>query len=124
MGVAGVTAWRVVTELAQVNDSDRVLVLGASGGVGSIIVSVARRLGATVWGQTGDAAKQTWVRERGAENVVVIGAGGLREAVRELKPTVVFDPLGNGFTGAATDALEESGRLVIFGTSGEATGHI
>jgi len=48
MGVAGVTAWRTVTELAQVTKDDRVLVLGAAGGVGSVIVSVAHRLGATV----------------------------------------------------------------------------
>ncbi len=41
MGVAGVTAWRVVTELAQVKPDDTVLVLGATGGVGSIIVSAA-----------------------------------------------------------------------------------
>jgi len=47
MGVAGVTAWRTVTELAQVKADDNVLVLGASGGVGGIIVAVARGLGAT-----------------------------------------------------------------------------
>lgn len=34
MGVAGVTAWRTVTELAQVTKDDRVLVLGAAGGGG------------------------------------------------------------------------------------------
>ena len=38
MGVAGVTAWRTATELARVTKDDRVLVLGAAGGVGSVIV--------------------------------------------------------------------------------------
>src|ERR1700728_3177993 len=41
MGIAGVTAWRTVTEYAQVTASDRVLVLGAGGGVGSIVVASA-----------------------------------------------------------------------------------
>src|SRR4051794_33465844 len=50
MGVAGVTAWRTATELARVTGDDRVLVLGASGGVGSILVSLCRSLGARVWG--------------------------------------------------------------------------
>jgi len=50
MGVAGVTAWRVVTEKARVRPDDRVLVLGASGGVGSIALSVVRSIGATAWG--------------------------------------------------------------------------
>ena len=60
MGVAGVTAWRTVTEKAGVRPDDRVLVLGASGGVGSVIVSIAHALGATVWGHTGNEKKASW----------------------------------------------------------------
>lgn len=62
MGVAGLTAWRTVTELAQVTKDDRVLVLGAAGGVGSVIVSLAHRLGATVWGQSDDPDGMAWQR--------------------------------------------------------------
>jgi hypothetical protein len=57
MGVAGVTAWRAVIEFARVKPDDTVLVPGASGGVGSIIVSVAHALGATVIG--GPATRTT-----------------------------------------------------------------
>ena len=117
MGVAGATAWQTVTEVARVTRDDQVLVLGASGGVGSIAVSVARALGATVWGQTGTTDKVDWVHARGADRVVTAGADTLVEAVRELRPTVVIDPLGDGFFGAAVEALAERGRLVIFGTS-------
>ena len=124
MGVAGVTAFRCVTERAQVTAGDRVLVLGASGGVGSIAVSIAAGLGATVWGQTGSAAKADWVRERGAEHVVVCDADGLVDAARELRPTVVLDPLGDGFTGAAIELLDNHGRLVLFGTSAAPTGEV
>lgn len=124
MGVAGVTAWRTVTEKARVGPEDRVLVLGASGGVGSIAVSVAASLGATVWGQTGSDDKAEWVRRRGAHRVVVGGAGPLVEAAGDLHPTVVIDPLGDGFTAAAIELLEERGRLVIFGTSADAKGEI
>ena len=46
MGVAGLTAWNVVTQSAQVTERDRVLVLGAGGGVGIPIVSVASSTGA------------------------------------------------------------------------------
>ena len=38
IGVVGVTAWNVVHKVGQVGSDDRVLVLGASGGVGSAIV--------------------------------------------------------------------------------------
>src|SRR5579862_4727262 len=45
MGVAGTTAWRTVTEVAGVKAHDRVLVLGASGGVGTMTVSLVKSLG-------------------------------------------------------------------------------
>jgi NADPH2:quinone reductase len=124
VGVAGVTAWRTVTELAQVTGDDRVLVLGASGGVGSIAVSVARSLGATVWGQTGSAEKAGWIEGQGAERVVVGDAETIGDELAGLQPTVVIDPLGGGFTGAAITAMTAHGRLVIFGTSAGAEGSL
>jgi NADPH2:quinone reductase len=127
LGVAGVTAWRTVHELAQVTSDDRVLVLGASGGVGSMIVSIVSRIGATVWGQTGDGAKRSFVAERGAQHVAVTSSSDLAPFVSELarlQPTVVFDPLGGPFFGAAVEAMAPRGRLVAFGTSADATGQV
>jgi NADPH2:quinone reductase len=117
MGVAGVTAWRTATEQARVTAEDRVLVLGASGGVGSMLVSLCRSLGARVWGQTGNPDKASFVTGQGAEEVVTAGADGLVAAVEPLNPTVVFDALGDGFSGAAIEALAPLGRLVSFGVS-------
>ena len=124
MGVAGVTAWRTVTEVARITSDDTVLVLGASGGVGSIIVSVAHDIGATVIGQTGDEGNSGWIRDRGADQVIVADAGRLADALAGLKPTAVFDGLGDGFTEAAVEALQPHGRLVLFGTSAGPQGHI
>lgn len=124
MGVAGVTAWRTVTELAQVKADDTVLVLGASGGVGSIIVSVAHALGASVIGQSGHEDNARWIKERGADHVVVADADNLSAAVAGLHPTAVFDGLGGGFTGAAVEALQPHGRLVLFGTSAAPEGQV
>lgn len=117
MGVAGVTAWRTATEQAQVTAEDRVLVLGASGGVGSMLVSLCRSLGARVWGQTGNPDKAAFVIGQGAEAVVTAAAADLVEAVEPLAPTVIFDALGDGFSGGAIEALAPFGRLVSFGVS-------
>jgi NADPH:quinone reductase len=117
MGVAGVTAWRTATEQAQVTADDRVLVLGASGGVGSILVSLCHSLGARVWGQTGSADKAEFITDQGAEEAVTAAAGELAKAVEPLAPTVVFDALGDGFSGAAIEALAPFGRFVCFGVS-------
>jgi NADPH2:quinone reductase len=117
MGVAGTTAWRTATEQARVTADDRVVVLGASGGVGSILVSICRSLGARVWGQTGNPDKAAFVTGLGAEEVVTAEAGELAAAVAPLAPTVVFDALGDGFSAAAVEALSPFGRLVSFGVS-------
>ncbi len=124
MGVVGVTAWRTVTELAEVTSADTVLVLGASGGVGSTIVSVASAIGATVIGHTGQQDSAGWVSERGADQVVVADAAGLGDALAGLHPTAVFDGLGDGFTGPAIEAMAPRGRLVLYGASAGPSGQL
>jgi NADPH2:quinone reductase len=117
MGVAGLTAWKVVREVGAVEAEDRVLVLGASGGVGTMIVSLARGAGATVWGQTGSPDKTKLIEEQGAERTIVASPEQLADAISDFEPTVVFDPLGDGFVQPVLDSLTPYGRLVSFGTS-------
>ncbi len=117
MGIAGLTAWQVVHELAEVQAEDRVLVLGAAGGVGSIIVSLGASAGATVWGQTGSETKAALIERQGAHYALVADGTGLAHALRDFHPTVVFDPLGGEFLAPAIEALVPRGRHVTFGTS-------
>jgi NADPH:quinone reductase len=117
MGIAGLTALNCVRELAKVTAEDRVLVLGASGGVGSMVVTLARAAGATVWGQTGSPDKAAAIAEQGAERVVVTGPEQLAEQVAGFAPTVAFDPLGGDFTAPLVEVLAARGRLVSFGVS-------
>lgn len=124
MGVAGLTAWRTVTELGQVGAGDTVLVLGASGGVGSVIVSLAHGLGATVIGQTGHAASRDFVASQGADHVLVSDGTDLAGQLADFPPTVVLDALGGRFTGQAIEALQPHGRLVLFGASAGAEGEV
>jgi NADPH2:quinone reductase len=117
MGVAGLTAWTTVCELGRVGGDDRVLVLGASGGVGTMIVSLAKAAGATVLGQTGSPDKTGGIESCGADRAIVAGPDELAEAIADFEPTVVFDPLGDGFVQPVLDSLAARGRLVSFGTS-------
>ncbi|MGI8506820.1 MAG: quinone oxidoreductase family protein [Solirubrobacteraceae bacterium] len=117
MGIAGLTALNVVRDLARVTADDRVLVLGASGGVGSMVVSLARAAGATVWGQTGSSEKAAAITEQGADRALVTGPDDLAQQAAELEPTVVFDPLGGGYVAAAVQVAAARGRIVSLGTS-------
>jgi NADPH2:quinone reductase len=127
MGVGGRTAWRTTVDLAETGPGDRVLVLGASGGVGSLIVSLAGHLGATVWGHTGNAEKADWVRRRGADAVVVAGDGAelaSDDELRRFAPTVVLDNLGGSYTGACAELAAPGARLVLYGTSAAGSGEL
>ncbi len=117
VGVAGLTALNCVRELAQVKAEDRVLVLGASGGVGSMIISLVRAAGATVWGQTGSEQKVDGILAVGADRAIVAGPAELAEELSDLAPTVVFDPLGNGFLEPVAQSIAPRGRIVSLGTS-------
>jgi NADPH:quinone reductase len=116
LGVAGITAWNCV-KYGGCSADDRVLVLGASGGVGSLAVQIAKATGATVWGQTTSSSKVAGIEALGAEHVVVADAAQLAEAVAALRPTVVLDGLSGAFTPAAVVALQPKGRLVLYGAS-------
>ncbi|MEU9035120.1 zinc-binding alcohol dehydrogenase family protein [Streptomyces sp. NPDC048352] len=116
--VVGTTAIRVTGDLGRVDRDDRVLVLGAGGGVGLAVISLCRAAGARVWGQTAGAGKAKAIAAAGAEPVLAATAGDLAEAVAgAAAPTVVFDALGGAFTAAALELLAERGRLISYGTS-------
>jgi NADPH:quinone reductase len=117
MGIAGLTALNCVRGLAAVTAEDRVVVLGASGGVGSMIVSLARAAGATVWGQTGSADKAAAITEDGADRVLVGGPADIAADIARFEPTVAFDPLGDGFVAPLVAAISPRGRIVSFGVS-------
>ncbi len=117
LGIAGETAWRLVNDVAGVRPEDRVLVLGASGGVGSLTVQLAKATGAAVFGQTSSPEKVDFVREMGADEALVVDATGLTDATKEWAPTVVIDPLADGYTNAAVAAMAPFGRLVLYGAS-------
>ncbi len=117
MGIAGLTALNCVRKLARVSQDDRVFVTGASGGVGSMVVSLAHAAGATVWGQTGSQEKVAGIAQAGAARVLVGDAEQVAPALAEFEPTVAIDGLGDGFLAPVVDAMASRGRIVSYGTS-------
>lgn len=123
-GLVYQTAWFALTARAQLTQGDRVLVLGASGGIGMATIQLAKALGAgqviaATRGPEGAAAARTM----GADAVVDSGMDdlrdGLRAAVYDLTDgqgaDVVIDPVGGDLTAAALRAMAWQGRLVVVG---------
>jgi len=117
VAIAGVTAHTCLVDLAQVRPGERVLVLGASGGVGLAAASLAAGYGAVVLAHTGSPDKADALRSLGASEVVDAGPERLAEAVRGLRPDVVVDALGGAVTAAVLSALGPFARHVLFGTT-------
>jgi NADPH:quinone reductase-like Zn-dependent oxidoreductase len=92
---------------------ERVLVTGASGGVGSAAVQLARARGAQVWAIAG-ADKADAVRALGAERVVPRG-GDLVAAFGCDTVDVVIDVAGGAQWGALLQVLRRGGRYAVAG---------
>jgi NADPH:quinone reductase len=103
-------------------EGDRALVEAAAGGVGSLLVQLARAAGARVVAAAGGAAKLELARELGAESVVDYREPDWPERVREAIGglDVVFDGVGGQIGASAFELLDPGGRMLCFGlASGE-----
>jgi NADPH:quinone reductase-like Zn-dependent oxidoreductase len=109
LATAGATALQALRDVARLKEGQRVLVVGASGGVGSLAVGVARKLGAEVTGLCSASAAE-FVRSLGATAVLVRGQDDpFRDGPGY---DVVFDPACAYSFGAARPALRPGGAYV------------
>jgi NADPH:quinone reductase len=111
---------------AGVRDGDRVLVEAAAGGVGTLLVQLARAAGARVVAAAGGVRKLALARELGAEVAVDYREPGwpgrVLAALDGRKPTVLLDGVGGEVGRAGFEMLDTGGRIVMFGwTSGTVT---
>lgn len=69
--VAYSTAFRMINHIGQVQPGEKILILGASGGVGVCCVQLAKLAGAYVIACAGDTDKAQQLREIGADDVIL-----------------------------------------------------
>jgi NADPH:quinone reductase-like Zn-dependent oxidoreductase len=110
--VSGSTALQAVRDHGRVRAGESVLVLGASGGVGSFAVQIAKALGAEVTG-VASTAKLDAVRALGADHVLDYTVEDAVDGRRRYD--VVLDIAGNRPLRQLRRALTPDGRLVIVG---------
>jgi NADPH:quinone reductase len=96
---------------------ETVLVEAAAGGVGTLLVQLARNAGARVVALAGQQRKLALARELGADIAVDYSAAGWLERVREAAGSVnvVFDGVGGDVGRAAFGLLGPGGRFCPFG---------
>jgi NADPH:quinone reductase-like Zn-dependent oxidoreductase len=110
--LAGNTALMGLRDVAQVRPGQRVLINGASGGVGTFAVQIAKALGAEVTGVC-SARNADLVRSIGADHVVDYASQDFSRSGQRYD--VVFDLVGNRSLADCRRALTPEGTLVLSG---------
>ena len=120
------TAYYGLKHCGRLASGERLLVLGAAGGVGVAAVEIGKALGAHVIAAVSSEAKAAIARDAGADSVLIYPPGPFDAATRgALASTfkaslgggvdVVLDPVGGEYTEAALRSIAPGGRLVVVG---------
>lgn len=115
LAISGSTALQAVEDHGRVSPGQEVLVLGASGGVGSYAVQIATALGATVTG-VASADKHDLVRELGARHVIDYRSAD--PLCGSQRYDLIIDTGGRRSLRHLRRALTPEGTLVIVGGEG------
>jgi NADPH:quinone reductase-like Zn-dependent oxidoreductase len=110
--VSALTALQAVRDQARVEPGQKVLIIGASGGVGTFAVQIAKAFGAEVTGVC-STAKTDLVRSIGADHVIDYTREDFADG--QLRYDVILDIGGNRRLSHLRRALTPRGRLVIVG---------
>jgi len=119
------TAYFALFHSAQARASETVLIHGASGGVGTAGVQIARAMGMTVIGTAGTDKGLELVKREGAHHAFNHTKAGYAEEI--LKATggrgvdVVLEMLANVNLATDTKLLATNGRVIVIGNRGEIT---
>jgi NADPH:quinone reductase-like Zn-dependent oxidoreductase len=115
------TAWRALISQARLRAGERVLILGAGGGVATAAIQIAKLAGAYVYGVTSTAEKERRARELGADETINYRQTDFSKEIWQRTGKrgvdVVLENVGPATWKGSVRALRKGGRLVIFGAT-------
>lgn len=112
VSIAAISALQALRDTAQVQPGQKVLVNGASGGVGTFAVQIAKSQGAEVTGVC-SARNADLVRSIGADHVIDYKTESYVEG--EVRYDVIIDMVGNHSLSANRRVMSDDGILVLVG---------
>jgi NADPH2:quinone reductase len=122
MGVPYGTAYRGLFQRAQAKPAETVLVHGASGGVGTAAVQLARAAGMTVIGTAGSDDGKELVLEQGANHALNHSSEGYLDELKKLTDgrgvDVIIELLANKNLANDLNVLAKKGRVAVIGNRG------
>ena len=113
------TTLHALVDRAHLQPGETLLVLGASGGVGTAAVDLGKLLGARVIAAASTPEKLAWCRDRGAVEGIDYVAEDLKARMKTLTggagADVVYDPVGGPYTDPALRSIAWEGRYLVVG---------
>ena len=117
----GMTAHYLSTSTYPLKSGDTALVHAAAGGVGLLLIQMAKRAGARVFGTVSTEEKAQLARAAGADEVILYTEQDFQQEVRRLTDgkgvQVVYDSVGKTTFMKSLDSLAPRGMLALFGQS-------
>jgi len=117
----GMTAHYLTTATCPLRAGDTALVHAAAGGVGLLLVQLAKRAGARVFGTVSTAEKARLAREAGADEVIRYTEQDFEAEVQRLTDgqgvRVVYDSVGRSTFDRSLNCVGSRGVLALFGQS-------
>nr|AIA12817.1 Zinc-binding dehydrogenase [uncultured bacterium] len=121
MMLQGMTAHYLVTSTYPLKEGDTALIHAAAGGVGLLLIQMAKRIGARVFGTVSTEEKASLAREAGADEVIIYTEHDFQEEVMRATGgkgvQVVYDSVGKTTFMKSLDSLAPRGLLALFGQS-------
>ena len=113
------TCYYALKRRANIQKNESLLVLGASGGIGTATIQLAKIMGVKTICAVGSDEKAEYVKSLGADEIIRYDQVELKETVKELTDgkgvDVVMDPVGGDVTEQALRATAWNGRLLVIG---------
>jgi NADPH2:quinone reductase len=117
----GMTAHYLVTSTYMLKRGDAALVHAAAGGVGLLLIQMAKRIGARVFGTVSTEEKARLAREAGADEVIIYTKQDFQEEIKRATEgkgvEVVYDSVGKTTFIKSLESLAPRGLLALFGQS-------
>lgn len=120
VALQGLTAHYLATASYPLQPGDRCLIHAGAGGVGGLLIQIAKHLGAEVFATAGTPEKGEIARSHGADHVIVYSEEDFAAAVRKvIGPDaglhVVYDGVGQATFDAGLGLLRTRGTFVLYG---------
>lgn len=113
------TSYHALVDRGHIEAGEKLLVLGAAGGVGMAAVQIGKVLGAEVIAAVSSSEKAEAVTKAGADQVIRYDETPLRDGIDEATAgdgvDVVFDPVGGESTELALRSTKWNGRILVIG---------